>query len=304
MTNRSFHIFKIVILILGSIINFPVFGKDFVIIYPVLHPFFKETSIGAREAADRFGDVNLTITGPYKQDPEEQIEIFNKFISQGVDAIAIGPTDDNKLIPYINIAIEQGIPILCIDTDAPESKRLAFIGTDNYQAGVEMARQVSMALNGRGKVVLAVNTMDMRNMIQRVNGFSSFITDKSEIEVYTIVEGFAESQKIYSSLENIISEINFDAIVTMDAESGPVVVKMWKAWGLGIPVFCFDDRPLVIEGIRDGIVNVAIVQNQYNWGIEAVETMNKATEGYSFPEFIDTGISILTKENIRELHKE
>ena len=86
-------------------------------------------------------------------------------------------------------------------------------------------------------------------------------------------------------------------MITMDAESGPVIVKMWKAWGLDIPVFCFDDRPLILEGIEDGIVEVAIVQNQYNWGKEAVIAMDKAIRGEALPPFINTGIRIITKDS-------
>ena len=54
-------------------------------------------------------------------------------ITQKVDGIAIGPCDSEALTPYIDQAVEAGIPVLCFDTDAPNSKRVGYVGTDNYQ---------------------------------------------------------------------------------------------------------------------------------------------------------------------------
>jgi len=274
-----------------------IYGQNFVIIYPVLHPFFSQTSLGAREQGKQYPGMKLTITAPYTQSSDEQILLMEKYINEEVDAIAIGPADD-ALIPTINKAVDSGIPVVCIDTDSPDSKRLTFIGTNNFQAGVEMAKLVSNYLKGSGTVVISVSNVKTRNMVQRIEGFKSYISNDNRLSIVAIKEGFAESQRIYKNIEDVLNNENFDAIITMDAESGPMVVKMWKAWGLDIPVFCFDDPELVRDGIQDGIVQATIIQNQYEWGQKAVEAMSKALNGEHLPTFIDTGIQIITKNSI------
>lgn len=270
---------------------------DFVIIYPVLHPFFSSTSQGARAEAARRSDVNLSITGPSTQSPKDQITLMERYIAQGVDAIAIGPADDS-LRATIDSAIEANIPVICIDTDAPDSKRAAYIGTDNYEAGFEMGRQVARHVTGATRIIISVSNLRTRNMTERVAGFTDAVADHDNITIVAIVEGMATSETIYKKIEDHIEQQDFNAIVTMDAESGPMVVRMWKAWGLDHPVFCFDDRRLVIEGLNDGIVRVAIIQNQYAWGTEAVKTMIALSRGETVPDFIDTGIRVVTPESI------
>jgi len=274
-----------------------IYSQNFVIIYPVLHPFFSQTSLGAREQVKQYPGMKLTITAPYTQSSDEQILLMEKYINEEVDAIAIGPADD-ALIPTINKAVDSGIPVVCIDTDSPDSKRLTFIGTNNFQAGVEMAKLVSNYLKGSGTVVISVSNAKTRNMVQRIEGFKSYISNDNRLSIVAIKEGFAESQRIYNNIEDVLNNENFDAIITLDAESGPMVVKMWKAWGLDIPVFCFDDPELVLDGIQDGIVQATIIQNQYEWGQKAVEAMSKALNGEHLPTFIDTGIQIITKNSI------
>ena len=184
----SYRRILIFVFLLGAI-ALSLQAKDFVLIYPVLHPFFRDTSIGARDQAKLMEGINIIISGPYKQSPEEQITILEKFIDDQVDAIAIGPTDEDKLIPFINTAMQRGIPVLCIDTDSPNSDRLTFIGTDNYQAGFEMGKQVADFLGGKGKVVISITTLKTRNMMQRVEGFKNFILKESEITILEIKEG-------------------------------------------------------------------------------------------------------------------
>jgi ribose transport system substrate-binding protein len=271
----------------------------FVIIYPVLHPFFSSTSMGARAEAAKNSDIELLITGPATQSAKDQIKLIDWYIGQGINAIAIGPTDDT-LGPIIDSAVKSGIPVICIDTDAQDSSRLSFIGTDNYAAGFEMGKQVAHFLDGKGKILITVSSLRTRNMIQRISGFSEAIGQHDALSIVAIEEGMANSEIIFSKVETHIKRQSFNAIVTMDAESGPVVVQMWKAWGLNSPVFCFDDRQLVIEGLQDGIVKVAIFQNQYAWGTEAIKAMLTLSRGQPVQEYIDTGIRIVTPETLSD----
>lgn len=287
-----------VLLLFGSQV---VSSEDFVIIYPVLHPFFSATSKGARDEADKYTGLNIRITAPVNQSADDQEQLLESFIKDGVDAVAIGPADES-LKRIIDEVVRAGIPVICIDTDAPDSERATYIGTDNYAAGFQMGRLVSEFLNGDGRVLISVSNLSTRNMKRRVSGFRDAIATDSGISIVAVEEGMADSELIFVNIETHINSEDFNAIVTMDAESGPMVVRMWKAWGLDYPVFCFDDRDLVLEGLRDGIVEAAVIQNQYEWGREAVSAMRILTRGGTVPAFIDTGHRVITRDNLDSLN--
>lgn len=90
--------------------------------------------------------VKGTFDGPPDQNPEAQANILDRVIARKPAGILIAPGNPNTLLPYINKAIDAGIPVICVDTDAPKSKRLAYIGTSNYDAGVMGARILARAI--------------------------------------------------------------------------------------------------------------------------------------------------------------
>ncbi len=98
--------------------------------------------------------VKGTFTGPQDQNPEQQANIMDQIIARKPAGILIAPGNPQTLKPYINKAIEAGIPVICVDTDAPDSSRIAYFGTSNYDAGVTGARilcKAILALHPGGK---------------------------------------------------------------------------------------------------------------------------------------------------------
>ena len=111
-----------------------------------VHPYWAEVELGVKKAAEDLG-VKATFFVPQKEDIQAQISQMESFIAMGVDGIAIAPSDPTALAPTIATAMSKGIPVITLDTDAPESERLAYIGTDNYSAG-KLAGQVMSQLLG------------------------------------------------------------------------------------------------------------------------------------------------------------
>lgn len=93
--------------------------------------------------------VKGTFTGPQDQNPEQQANMMDQIIARKPAGILIAPGNPQTLIPYINKAMEAGIPVICVDTDAPDSKRIGYFGTENYQAGCTGARILAKALMAR-----------------------------------------------------------------------------------------------------------------------------------------------------------
>lgn len=275
----------------------------FAVVYPIVHPFFGETTRGAEEAAEELG-VEVFAMGPDTPDISKQVSIIEGLIAQGVNGIGLGVLDPTALTPYINEAIKRGIPVVTFDTDAPKSDRLCFIGTDNTSAGKNAAREVIRILTEKygtpkGKICISMGVPTQLNLLQRVDGFKEVISEYPEVEIIDMQTGYGDPEKTTANIENmVIAHPGMDALFGVDAQAGPSAVPVWKALKLNIPIVTFDDLPDILQGVREGIVTVTIVQRQYNWGYIIVDSLLKALKDKPLPVVMDTGTISVTKENV------
>ncbi|MGQ9731892.1 MAG: substrate-binding domain-containing protein [Candidatus Zipacnadales bacterium] len=107
--------------------------------------YWNATKAGLDDVAAELG-VKCTFEGPLDHNPEQQASILDRIAARRPAGILIAPGEPNVLKPYIDKAIDEGINVICFDTDAPNSKRLAYYGTSNYDAGVMGAHLLAKAL--------------------------------------------------------------------------------------------------------------------------------------------------------------
>ncbi len=268
------------------------------IVYPIIHPFFNETTRGAEEKAEELG-VDVTVLGPEKFDVAQQLQILEDLIAKGVNGIAVGATDPKAVIPVVNKAMEQGIKVTCFDTDSPDSKRLSFIGTDNLNAGRHAGEVMTKLLNGKGEIIVSMGVPTQLNLVQRLDGFKEVLAKSPEMKIVDIQSGHGDPEKTLSNIENMLqAHPEADGLFGVDAAAGPGAVVAFKAAGATIPVVTFDDLPEILDGIREGIITYSIVQRQYKWGVLSVQYLVDAINGKSIPPIVDTGTVEVTKENV------
>ncbi|MBC7217992.1 MAG: sugar-binding protein [Candidatus Caldatribacterium sp.] len=281
----------------------------FAIVYPIVHPFFNETTRGAQDAAKEFG-VEVEILGPDTADIGKQVAIVEGLIAKKIDGIGLGVLDPTALTPYINTAMEKGIPVVTFDTDAPQSNRLCFIGTNNVEAGKHAARVAIDILqkkygSPKGKICISMGVPTQLNLNQRLEGFKEVIAQYPEVQIVDIQTGYGDPEKTTANIENMVTaHPDMDLLFGVDAQAGPSAVVVWKARGLKIPVVTFDDLPDIIAGVRQGIITTTIVQRQYNWGYLIVESLVKAKKGKPLPVNMDTGTIAVTAENVNVYYPE
>ena len=112
-------------------------------------PYFLDHKSGLEDKAKELG-VEATFTGPANNDVNQQIDAVNRAVAQGVDGILIIPVSDG-LAPAIDQAIAKGIPVLCVDADAPSSGRHSFVGTGNFSAGLLGGQHLAKLLGARAR---------------------------------------------------------------------------------------------------------------------------------------------------------
>ncbi|HXL02007.1 MAG TPA: sugar-binding protein [Candidatus Atribacteria bacterium] len=273
-----------------------------------VHPYWAEVELGVKKAAEDLG-VKATFFVPQKEDIQAQISQMESFIAMGVNGIAIAPSDPTALAPTIETAISKGISVITLDTDAPESKRLAYIGTDNYSAGKLAGQVMAQLLPEGGEVAIGTGSLTAMNSLERMRGFTDGIAENENIVVVTkpALCDFEDTGRAVTLVEQaLLTYPNLKGFFGVYAINGPAAAKAIKtAEKVGeVLVVCFDTTAEHMQLIKEGAIAATIGQRPYMMGYKSVELLSKmAAEGVDaalaeLPEnrIIDTGVDIVAAD--------
>ncbi|AOZ93783.1 sugar ABC transporter substrate-binding protein [Paenibacillus crassostreae] len=273
--------------------------KQFGIIYPMAHSYYGMITQIAEKTANANG-VRLIVKAPDETSLEQQIRMMDTLIRQQVDGIALDPIDSIALIPMINKAVESGIPVICFESDSPESKRLAFIGSDNYHSGEKMGMMIGSLLKNKGMILVETGMPEMNSLSERLEGLLHYINKYTDIQVLDVRYNEGNSARATSDLEFMIDEHpHFDAFVGLDFISASSSVFVWKAKGLDRYAFTFGKSTSIQEAIHNGQITSSLSQNEQEWGKLIVERLLQASVGESIPVFDNTGITEINRDELQ-----
>jgi len=264
----------------------------------VSHPYFKLSAEGMEQAAADF-NVDARFVGPQKADAAKQVSTIENLIVQGVDGISISPVDANAIKPVIKQAMDKGIKVITFDADAPGSGRTAYIGTGNKAAGKKAGEAMAKKLKGKGKVAIMTGQLGAENLNQRIAGFKEAFKG-TDIEVVKVEANNDDMSLALSQAEALLQAYDLDGIFASSASGAPAAAQALKSKDLvgDVVIIGFDDMPQTLNYIREDIVYATIAQRPDLMGYKSVELLLKLTEGGEIDEFIDTGVAVVTKENI------
>jgi ribose transport system substrate-binding protein len=144
-------------------------------------PYWQEASAGLTDIGKQMG-VKVELVGPGGFSPNEELAAFEQALSQHPAGILVSVADPKTFNDPIDHAILQGIPVICIDADAPESKRVLFIGTDNFRAGQDSGKRMANLLGGQGRVVI-IALAEQLNSEERVRGVNEALKKYPGVQV-------------------------------------------------------------------------------------------------------------------------
>jgi len=278
------------------------------------HVFWKSIHAGAIKAEQelRSGGVDVRVIwkGPLKEDDREsQIKVVEDFVTQGVSGIVLAPLDDVALRMPVRDAVNNGIPVVIIDSGLKSEDYISFVATDNYVGGRKGGEYLAKVLGGKGKVIMLRYQEGSASTMNREQGFLDVLKEKyPQIEVVSSNQyGGATTESAYKASENLLAPLRtpdgglkIDGIFCPNESTTFAMLRALEDSGLaGKVVFVgFDSSERLVQALRKGYIRGLVLQDPINMGYLGVKTMVAHLQGQEVPKRIDTGSAVATTENM------
>ena len=227
-------------------------------------PYWQAAIAGLNHAGASMG-VKTEVAGPENYDPKVQHEEFQKVLQKKPTGILISAGDSKLIQPDINAAIEQGIPVITVDSDVENSKRLFFIGTDNYKAGTIGGRIVAKQLKGKGNVVF-YTMPGQPNLYERLHGYQDVFAGYPGLKTMRVVDTKGDASVAFDMTKQALQETagKIDAFVCLESTSCPEVADVLDRQHVtNKVVVAMDTAPRTLEGIQKGTITATIGQKPF-----------------------------------------
>jgi len=242
--------------------------------------FWDIARAGCEDAVKELGNVKLDFRIPSQSSPADQQRIMLDLVAAGVNGIAVTPLDPSNQTEFLNDIASKTL-LVCHDSDAPESKRVCYIGTDNFAAGVEAGKLIKEALPNGGKIMLFVGNTDAENAVQRKGGIEKELKG-SNIEILDTRTDGTDPAKAQSNAEAaLVANPDIACLVGLYNYNGPAIlnaVRSAKKTGK-VKIVCFDENDDTLEGVAAGDIFGTVVQQPYEFGKQAITKMAKYLQG-------------------------
>jgi ribose transport system substrate-binding protein len=283
----------------------PKSGKKTIAVIPkgVSHSFWQSVKAGA-DAAARDLDVNIIWKGPASEtDIAGQINIVEDMINQNVDGIVLAPSHGDSLVPMVERAQKQGIPVTIFDSGISTQNYLSYVSTDNRQGGVVAAKRLAEKLGGKGKAAILGVKKGSVSTDEREEGFRETIA--KEFPGITLVPiifyGEANAAKSLAVAEDLLtSHADLTGMFASNESSTVGAVRAIRQRKLAgkVTLVGFDATSDLVANVREGAIDSLVLQNPRKMGYEGVKTIVDKLAGKTPDRRMDTGVKLLMKENL------
>lgn len=235
---------------------------------------------GTEKAAAELPNYNVEMYVVGEATAAEQRRVLDNLLTKGVAGVSISAVDPKNSADILNKVAEQAV-LFTTDSDAPDTKRVLYIGTDNVDAGVQAGGLIKKALPDGGKVMLFVGTMGAANARERVEGIRKAL-EGSKVEIVDVRTDEVDFARAKRNVEDTLTKYpDIDGLVGLWSYNTPQIVEAVRAAGKqgAVKVIGFDEDPVTLRGIQDGIVEATVVQQPYEFGYQSMKLLAKYIEG-------------------------
>jgi ribose transport system substrate-binding protein len=237
---------------------------------------------GCEQAGKEIPDVEVEFKIPSAPTAAEQRRVIDDLIAKGIDGIAISPVDPANQTQMINEVARKAL-VITQDSDAPQSDRACYIGTDNIAAGRQAGDLIKEALPDGGKIMIFVGNLDVRNAQERYQGIKD-VLQGSKVEIIDIrTDGTDRVRAKSNATDALIKYPDIAALVGLWSYNGPAILNaVIDARKVGqVKIICFDEEDPTLAGVKDGAIYATVVQQPYEFGYQSVQLIAKVIGGDS-----------------------
>ena len=271
------------------------------------HEFWKSVHAGALKG-EKAADVDIIWKGPITEaDREQQINLVQDFIAQGVDGICLAPLDSQALVGVVQEAKRAGIPTLIFDSGLDDEKSIvSFVATDNYHGGEIAGRHMGQLLNGKGRVIILRQVAGSQSAEQREQGcldtlqkeFPGIeILSSNEYGGDTADKALAKSQQLLLTFGDKV-----DGVFTSSQQVATGMLRALDEANLAgkVKFIGFDPGPELVAALRAGKMHGIVLQDPVRMAELSVVTLADHIRGKQVERRIATGETLATPQNLDE----
>lgn len=242
--------------------------------------FWKIAEAGVKKAQEELPNYTLELKYPEQAAAAIQQRLMDDLVAAGVAAIMVSAIDPKTSTEALDRVGGQ-VPLFTTDSDAPQSKRIAYIGSSNVELGKNAGQMMLKAMPEGGKCVGFVGLPGADNARERIEGVKEVIKG-SKVELVDVRGDDIDQTRAKRNVEDTLAAMpDVTCMVGFYSYNTPRIYEVLKESGkLGqIKVIGFDEDPITLGGVREGTIEGTVVQNPYEWGYQGMKLMAKFLEG-------------------------
>ncbi len=289
------------------------------------NPFFDLARDGCRKAEQELAEVECVYIGPGEHTELEQIQIVQDLISRGVDGIAVAPSNAPAMGKALKAAVRAGIPVMTWDSDVlDEDKdvRATYVGTKNYDIGVNLAKIAQQLHPSGGNICLQTGGAAAANHNERLQGIRDTLGGMSgttppgetlsgqngwtEVSGCPLITDDDGNKAVQGMTDVLAKETDLTAFISTGAFTqwydnayrqavAPYKTRMDSG---DLSIIVADTLPMQMEQLKDGLSKGQVGQRPFEMGYQAMFIMKDLKEGKSVADPIYTGLDVCVKDNI------
>jgi ribose transport system substrate-binding protein len=275
-------------------------------------PYWQEAQAGFLDAAKALG-VKGELVGPTGYAPNAELGVFRQIVEEHPAGICLSAARPEIFLADIDKAVAEGIPVICVDADAPRSKRVLYIGTDNFKAGKESLKQMA-ALVPAGSIEVITIT-GQHNLDDRVAGVADALANFPALKLTRILDDQGDARSAFDQVSELIQKNEkIDGIICLEATGGSGAAGALHRFNReGKPrILAFDSDPETLEWIERGAITATVTQKPYvmsYYGLKFLDDLHhnavhqfkdwRTALAPPMPTTVDTGTVVVDKSNLK-----
>jgi len=272
------------------------------------HEFWKSVHAGAVKAGREL-NVKILWQGPLKEDDrEDQIRVVDTLVSRGIQGLLLAPLDDKALRAPVANAVRAGVKVVTFDSKLESTDPGSLVATSNLDAGKLAGMHLGKILGGKGNVIVMRLHEGAASTTAREQGFLDAIATFPDIKVVSSNQyAGALAEGAYRTGENLLASTkaadgNVQGIFCPNESTTFGMLRALQNAGLAgkIKYVGFDSSEKLVQGLRDGQIDALLLQDPFAMGYVGVQTLVKHMKGEPVPSFIDTGATVVTRDNMNQ----